>query len=408
VLIPVTLISRIEGVPIMMNGKGGSYVDYIDDATWQRLVGALLDSDGVEIISRHSQEIFVGMGAGTRLYRVAGTAADGGRRPVDWSMVVKVLTLDQLNFQSISTDQSSWDYWKREWHVYQSAWLQELPGPLVAPRCLTTGEVLTETDQELAWIAMEDLCAADHGRPWPADHFREVARHVGIFNGDHLDGRSMPVDPWLSHDWLRGWTEQAEPLMEQLPTVASHPVAGRIFTPDLIDDLMELWIVREKLFEALDQLPQTLCHNDVFPRNLFVRGNSRPDQSVAIDWAFCGHAPVGQELAVLVGATQAFRESQPERWDDLERDCLDGYAEGLRQAGWKGSDEILLGYLLSIVLHFGIGAVPGALGLTLTTEHHDFVERVFGCRYDAFIVNCAALLRFQQRRIHRARALLGI
>ena len=119
-----------------MNRDAISYVDYIDDATWQRLVGALLDSEGVEIISRHSQEIFVGMGAGTRLYRVAGTAVDGGRRPVDWSTVVKVLTLDQLNFQSISTDQSSWDYWKREWHVYQSAWLQELPGPLVAPRCL--------------------------------------------------------------------------------------------------------------------------------------------------------------------------------------------------------------------------------------------------------------------------------
>ena len=340
-----------------MNRDAISYVDYIDDATWQRLVGALLGSEGVEIISRHSQEIFVGMGAGTRLYRVAGTAVDGGRRPVDWSTVVKVLTLDQLNFQSISTDQSSWDYWKREWHVYQSAWLQELPGPLVAPRCLATGEILTETDQELAWIAMEDLGAADHG-PWPADHFREVARHVGIFNGDYLDGRPMPADPWLSHDWLRGWTEQAEPLMEQLPRVASHPVAGRIFTPDLIDDLMELWIVREKLFEALDQLPQTLCHNDVFPRNLFVRGDGRPEQSVAIDWAFCGHAPVGQELAVLVGATQGFMESRPERWDDLERDCLDGYAEGLRQAGWKGSDEILLGYLLSIVLHFGIGAVP--------------------------------------------------
>jgi Phosphotransferase enzyme family len=390
----------------MMNDSG-SYVDYIDDATWPQLVGALLDSDGVEIISRHSQEILVGLGAGTRLYRVAGTAVDGGRRPVDWSMVVKVLTLDQLDFQSISTDQRSWDYWKREWHVYQSAWLQQLPGPLVAPRCVATGDILTETKQELAWIAMEDLRAADHG-PWSAGHFREVARHVGMFNGEYLDGRPMPADPWLSHDWLRGWTEQAEPLMEQLPTAASHPVAGRIFTPDVIDDLIELWNVREKLYEALDQLPQTLCHNDVFPRNLFVRGDGRPEQSVAIDWAFCGQAPVGQELAVLVGATQAFMESRPERWDDLERDCLDGYAAGLRQRGWKGSDEILLGYLLSIVLHFGIGAVPGVLGLTLTMEHRDLVERVFGYPYDAVVANGAAVLRFQQRRIHQARELLGI
>jgi hypothetical protein len=385
----------------------GKYVDYIDDATWQRLVGALLDSDGVEILSRHSREIFVGVGAGTRLYRVAGTAVDGGRRPVEWSMVIKVLTLDQLNFQSISTDQSAWDYWKREWHVYRSPWQQQLPGPLVAPKCLATGEILTETGSELAWIAVEDLRALDH-RPWPVTQFREVARHLGIFNADYLNGRPLPTDPWLSRDWLRSWTEQAEPLVERLPAVSNHPVAGRIFTPDLIDDLSELWDQREKLYEALDQLPQTLCHNDVFPRNLFVRGNGRAKQSVAIDWAFCGQGPVGQELAVLVGGTQAFMESRPERWDDLERDCLDGYAEGLRQTGWKGSDEILLGYLLSIVLHFGIGALPPILGVTLTTEHHDLIERRFGCSYDKCIANGAAAFQFQQRRIHQARALLGI
>jgi hypothetical protein len=384
----------------------GSYLDYLDDATWQRLVGALLNSHGAEILSRHSKEIFTGIGAGTRLYRVAGTAATSRRRPVEWTMVVKVLTLDPLSFQSVGTDQTRWDYWKREWHVYQSPWQQELPGPLVAPRCLGAGEILAETDGEVAWIAMEDLQAIEIG-PWPASHFQEVARHLGIFNGDYV-GRMLPADPWLSRDWLRGWTELAEPLVEVLPTISNHPVAGRIFTPDLIDDLIELWDEREKLYDALDQLPQTLCHNDVFPRNLFIRGNGHPNQSVAIDWAFCGEGPVGQELAALVAATQAFFESRPEHWDDLERDCLDGYTEGLRQTGWEGRDEILLGYVLSTVLHFGIGAVTPVLGLTLTTDHQDLVARVFGRSYDEFVSNVAAAQRFQQRRIHQARALLGI
>ena len=163
----------------------GKYVDYIDHATWQRLVGALLNFDGAEILSRQSKEIFTGVGAGTRIYRVTGTAAAGGPRPVDWTMVVKVLTLDPLSFQSISTDQTSWNYWKREWHIYQSAWQQQLPGPLVAPRCLATGEILAETDNELAWIAMEDLGATEHG-PWPHSHFRKAARHVPTINGDYL------------------------------------------------------------------------------------------------------------------------------------------------------------------------------------------------------------------------------
>jgi hypothetical protein len=393
-------------MPIMMTDTVETYVDYIDDATWQQVVRALLHSEDVEIISRHTEEIFVGVGAGTRLYRVIGTAA-GRPQPVRWKIIIKVLTLDQLSFQSISTDQSSWDYWKREWHVYQSPWQQQLAGPVVAPRCVATGDVLTETDEELAWIAMEDLEGMDH-RPWPHGHFREVARQLGIFNGEYLAGRPLPTDPWLSQDWLRGWTEEAGPLIEILLTVPDHPIAGQIFTRGLIDDVIELWDQREKLYASLDQLPRTLCHNDVFPRNLFIGGPDHSDRSVAIDWAFCGPAPVGQELTALVGASQAFLESRPERWDDLERDCLDGYAEGLRQAGSHGSEEIVLGYLLSSVLRFGIGAITPTLGLTLTTEHEDLVRRVFGCSYDEFVANAAAFFRFQQRRIHQARALLGL
>ena len=49
-------------------------------------------------------------------------------------MVIKVLTLGALSFQSIGTAETSWDYWKREWHVYQSTWQQQLPGPLVGVR----------------------------------------------------------------------------------------------------------------------------------------------------------------------------------------------------------------------------------------------------------------------------------
>jgi len=254
---------------------------------------------------------------------------------------------------------------------------------------------------------MEDLEGLDH-RPWPHGHFREVARHLGIFNGEYLAGRPLPTDPWLSRDWLRGWTEEAGPLIEILPTVPDHPVAGQIFTPDVIDDVIGLWNQRQKLYEALDQLPRTLCHNDLFPRNLFVGGPDHPNCSVAIDWAFCGPAPVGQELSTLVGSSQAFRESQPELWDDLERECLEGYAEGLRLVGWHGSEEILLGYVLSSALRFGIGAVTPLLGVTLTTEHHDLAERVFGCSYDEFVVNCAAVMQFQVRRIHQAKALLGL
>jgi hypothetical protein len=55
-----------------------------------------------------------------------------------------------------------------------------------------------------------------------------------------------------------------------------------------------------------------------------------------------------------------------------------------------------------------LGALPPTLGLTLTTEPEDLVVRVFGCSYDEFVANAAAFFQFQQRRIHHAKALLGL
>lgn len=59
-------------------------------------------------------------------------------------------------------------------------------------------------------------------------------------------------------------------MLRLLSSVADHPVVAQIYPRRTIDDLLKLWEQRDALFDALDGLPQTLCHNDVFPRNLFV------------------------------------------------------------------------------------------------------------------------------------------
>jgi hypothetical protein len=154
-------------------------------------------------------------------------------------MIIKVLTLDQLSFQSISTDQSSWDYWKREWHVYQSRWQQQLAGPLVAARCLATGDLLSETDEELAWIAVEDLEAMDH-RPWPHGRFRAVARQLGIFMANiWLADHCRPTHGSAETGSAAG-PKKLGRLWICYPLFSSHPVAGKIFTKDLIKDVVEL------------------------------------------------------------------------------------------------------------------------------------------------------------------------
>jgi hypothetical protein len=379
----------------------------IDEARWPELVDALLDGNGSRIVARRCEETLTGAGAGTRIYRVTGTARDH-RGPIDWSLVVKFLSLDVYDYQIVSTDQHAWNYWKREWHAYRAPWQQQLAGPFVAARCLGTGDAASPPSEgEVAWIAMEDLADNDV-RPWSTTQFRTVAQDIGRFNGAFLTGQALSSDPWLSRQWIRNWTEQATPMLALLSDASLQPAIEKIFPPDVISDLTQLWERRETLCDVLDQLPQTLCHNDVFPRNVFLRP-SLPDRSVAIDWAFCGTGAVGQELGPLVGASLAFFESRPGCWDDLERVCLDGYTEGLRAAGWSDTtDEVLLGYLLSSTLHFGLGALTPILGVTLDEAQRPVVEQIFGCSFETFVHHMAAVMRFQQRRIRQAFDVLGI
>jgi hypothetical protein len=382
-------------------------LDCVGEVTWQGLVESLLGSN-VEIISRKASKISTGMGAGTQIYRISGSARAAGLGLVDWGFVLKFLSLVAAEFQAISTEPSAWDYWKREWHVYRTSWLQQLSGPLVAARCIGTGEIQRgEYSQELAWIAMEDLGAYER-RPWPFNHFPKVARQAGLFNGVYLSGQPIPAEPWLSHSWVRGWTEHAGQAIGQLLGIAEQWPIAQIFSKDMVTDLTRLWEKRSSLYETLERLPQTLCHNDLFPRNLFVR-HDHPDQSVAIDWAFCGPGPVGQELSALLGSSLVFLESRPERWEDLERECLDAYVKGLSEAGWRVTAvDVLVGYLLSLVLRETVGALPAILGITLHPEQRSAVEKIFGCPFDVLVENTAAVMRFVQPRIRRASEILGL
>ena len=122
-----------------------------------------------------------------------------------------------------------------------------------------------------------------------------------------------------------------------------------------------LWDDRERLLDALDRLPQTLCHHDAFRRNLVAHG----DRIVALDWAFVGPGPVGAEISPLVSATLTFREVGSEQRPELERVVLASYTDGLRAAGWDGpEDQVRYGYAATSALRYGPGTVadraPGA------------------------------------------------
>ena len=157
-----------------------------------------------------------GGGSGSELYTISGEATSSGMLP--WKFILKMFNHEGEGWQEGSTDPMAWDFWKREWLVYWAPWIQGLREGLVAPRCFGSGE-LAET---AVWVAMEDLTAANQ-RPWSLSRFAAAARHLGEFNGRFLVGSGQPADWWLSRGWLRGWTERAEPMITQLPSLAEHP-----------------------------------------------------------------------------------------------------------------------------------------------------------------------------------------
>ena len=397
--------------PSTPGGRIANDLDIIGPSEWSDLVAAAVGSDRAEVVDWRSEQIYAGLGAGTRLYRVTGTAAVGSPGSVPWRMILKFFTFDLKSFESLGRRPSDWNYWQREWSAYRSSWQQDLCGSLVAPRCFgssdaTDGNAATDTEQAMAWVALEDL--GDHARDWTPPEFGAVACQVGEFNGVHADG-TFEREPWhVPRDWLRGWAEQSAGAIEQLSSGVDGPVAQRLLPARVSTQLLRLWADRDQLFAALDRLPTTLAHNDVFPRNLF-RAAGPAGSSVAVDWAFAGPAPVGAELAAMVGAGQVFFGSPPDEWEEVERECLAGYLRGLRQAGYPADPaEVEAGYLLSYVLRFGVGTVVHDLQIALLpASNRAEISRAIG-PYDLLVDRLESRSWFRQPRIRRARALLGL
>ena len=380
------------------------YTDALDWATRTDLVRAALRNGAAEIAS-WSEEEAGGGASGSQLFRIRGEARAGGAL-VPWRFVLKVLNHQGEGWQESSTDPRAWDYWKREWLAYQDPLLQQMRGGLRAPRCLGTGE----QGEAAVWMALEDLSELDQ-RPWPESRFGIVSRHLGEFNGSFLAGPAMPSPSWLSRDWLQGWTERAEPMITLLPRVADHPLVSRIYPPERIETLLEVWEQRQAWYAALNALPQTICHQDVFPRNAFVHHADQAgqaDETIAIDWAFCGKGPVGAELAALIEGALAFFELERDAADRVEAQCLTSYMEGLADAGWEGAaEDVQLGYLASFVLRGPIGTVGPVLTVLMDETLHGLIEHIFGQPMDVFVTNSTELAEFERERITRARHLVA-
>jgi hypothetical protein len=371
----------------------------IDQTTLTALVRNALDNATVEVTNWDYEQLHGGVGYGTAIYRCAGQGRDQGQT-TPWSLILKVL--HPLDYGG---HLSAWNYYKREADAYQSGWLDDLPGGLAAPRHFG----VVEHPDRTCWIWLQDV-TDDIGAQWPLEHYGVVARHVGQLNGAYLAGEHQPSWPWLSSSWLRQYVAQSAPAMTPLRDSLDHPLVRRWLPGDASDRFFRLWAERDIFLDALDRLPQTLGHLDVFRRNLFARRTADGDyQTVAIDWAYAGRGAIGEELVPLIPASVYFREVELDKAQMLDQIVFAGYLQGLRDVGWRGDPrEVRLGYAAAGCLRYTFGEIGRFLAVILDESLHVMAQQTFGRPIEDVLDYIAQVSRFFGGLADEARELMDI
>ncbi|MEZ4670652.1 MAG: phosphotransferase [Anaerolineae bacterium] len=319
-----------------------SRLQSVDDVILTPVVRRAIDRPDATILTWRYQTVSGGFGGGlggTFIYRFDGEVRFGMENR-HWSVILKIIharTGEALN---------STHYWKREFEIYQSGWLDDLPGRFRAVKIYET----TEYPGEACWVWMEDV-RSDLKQPWPNEHYGVAARHLGQFNGTYLMGRPIPEADWLGTAWLRNIAQTAEQHVPRIQNMLRDPELLP-FLPSNAEELFNrLWDERERFLNALDQLPQTFCHQDPVARNLFVlRAADGNYDTIAIDWAFVGRAAVGMDIAVPLVIGLGFIEIDAADALELKTMMYSSYLEGLRDTGWDGDPRnVQLGFVASAV-----------------------------------------------------------
>ena len=326
----------------------------IDPAYLTSLVQAASHNPRLVISDWQVQRLYGGFQLNSSIFRLQGHALDAGPLQT-WSLVLKVIRPD-VEYD----DPQDYRYWKREALAYQSGSLNDLAGPLIAPRCY---DICVQPDGSL-WLFLEDI--KDEGNwSWSLEQYVRVARCLGEFNGVYLAVCPLPDAHWVKRDWLRNYLEHARPAVEFVRQHPHHPVVQDIFPGNTLAETLAFWDFHPRLLKILDELPQTFCHQDAFERNLIPRSG----QIVAIDWAYAGVAPAGAELTPLIAAAIAMGKFPSRRAKELDKACFSGYIEGLRRAGWHPDwKQVRLGFTLTFGLRYILGNTVGETIPTLLDQ----------------------------------------
>jgi len=377
----------------------------LDRAVLARAVCALFGRERVMIERYEVRPLSGSSGAATAgIYRVWGTDNDRDIRRV-WALILKIIRPAAAAWNPAAREIDHPIYWKREALAYQSGLLDDLPGGIVAPRCLA----LEERADESCWLWLEEV-KDRHGSRWPLSQYARASRGLGRFNGAYLAGQALPADPWLGPPGALRGTLQGFAFVRDVvenPATWQHPLLSAAFPTPVRNRLLRLWDAREPLLAALDHLPQTLCHKDAYRRNMFAPSDALGQQLVLIDWAYVGRGEIGLDIADLFGASYITFGVEPTDLATFDATIFDSYMAGLREAGWQGEAQLArFGFTASVALKYG--GLLFWLGDLADEQRRATWETGAGQPIDAFVQHQAGLVSYLLDRADEAHRLLRV
>jgi hypothetical protein len=167
-----------------------------------------------------------------------------------------------------------------------------------------------------------------------------TAEALGRAQGSYLTGRPVPPNSWLSRNFLRQYSAEKPAEWDLLDDddAWEHPVVRETFPAGLRPAVDFLHRNRDRLYQINEALPRTLCHLDVWPKNLFGRPGGK---ITLIDWSFAGDGAVGEDIGNLVPDSAFDHFLSADDLPRLEQIVFDGYLCGLRAAGWSGDPRLV-------------------------------------------------------------------
>ncbi len=282
------------------------------------------DLDTAEVTNLQDQNLAGSTGGLVRI------TLNGNDEDIEKSIVLKRVTFGQTDnprWQTSDKADSAY-YWAREVNNYRSGFLRSDQG-IRAAECY---DVIQDADDFV--LILEDL----RGQPGTSFSVPELARAAGNLGRwqrhQRETGRFVNRTPIFLSEYVdrrTEWFERIGALADASGLMVNSPEKDKIASR-----VLDVYKNRDMFLEFLGSQPQTLCHNDFWPPNMFAEQDS-PEQTsaesrtVLIDFAYSCQGALGDDPANLVLDCVADGFVDVNRADELWRQTSEAFVEAACQ-----------------------------------------------------------------------------